>query len=193
MRHAQSVAKQGAQEERRGWAPPVGTYNELERVVNAGCQVTSRPQPWDVPLKEFGELHCTSSPRSLAAARNDEGPRFYMSSREAVRSLRHATDVHKPSGRVPHVFLPPPPCRVFQSQSAVRALLMFPLSPSLLHVGFRRGSWPPPPPKSPTATILPAVSVDVHPTLWRHHIFGVSSVVSRCGATFFGGAAHHFL
>ena len=57
LRQAQRIAKQGAQEERRGWGPPLGTYYELERVVNAGCRVTRLPRSWDVPLEEVCELY----------------------------------------------------------------------------------------------------------------------------------------
>ena len=51
LRQAQSIAEQ------RGWDPPLGTYHELERAVNTGCQVARRPQSGDVTLKEVGELY----------------------------------------------------------------------------------------------------------------------------------------
>ena len=55
LRQAQTIAKQGEEEERRDYTPLSGTYHELKRLVNAGRQVTSRPR--SVSLKEVSELH----------------------------------------------------------------------------------------------------------------------------------------
>lgn len=67
---AESIAEQGAREKRRGWAPPVGTYHELGRAANAGCQVTRRPRSWSVSLKEVVELYGTTQRRPSPPARS---------------------------------------------------------------------------------------------------------------------------
>lgn len=137
----------------------MGTYHDLERAVNAGCQVTSRPRSGDTPLKEVNELYgapqrcpprprighgqpCTkirrvgvsAFPRPLGAAR-DTGPRVYTPSRKVVRSFQHAADMRKPfvesRNGCPHEIIARIPCRVVKSQTAVRTrcFCLFPRPP----------------------------------------------------------------
>ena len=51
---AQSIVETGEKEKQRRWTPPVDTYLDLERALNAGCEVfySSRPRSGDVPLEE---------------------------------------------------------------------------------------------------------------------------------------------
>ena len=56
LKKTQRIANKGVQEKQRSWAPPVGTFQELEGAVNTDCLVTSRPRSGDAPLKEVGEL-----------------------------------------------------------------------------------------------------------------------------------------
>ena len=115
---AKSIAEQGAQQERGGWAAPMGPHHLLKGIVGTSRDVPCWVQPGAVLLQEFGELqgsrYCRPpfprpwpwkiprQPRWMKRpiscrpfrATRDTWLWVCMPTREAFRTVQHAVGMH---------------------------------------------------------------------------------------------------